>query len=43
MKARQSTSNYNIKTGKIKGSVHPQGIQLGELLAMTLKSTSSTK
>jgi len=42
MKARQSTSNYTVG-GKTIGTVRPQGIQLGELLAMTLNSTASTK
>jgi hypothetical protein len=42
MKARQSAANYTVG-GKTIGTVQPQGIQLGELLAMTLNSTASTK
>lgn len=40
MKARYSSRNYNISSGKLKGTLHPQGIALGELIDMSFRSRS---
>ena len=40
MKARYSSKNYNINSGKLKGTLHPQGIALGELIDMSFRSRS---
>ena len=40
MKARYSSRNYSISSGKLKGNLYPQEIALGELIDMSFHSKS---
>ncbi len=40
MKARYSSRNYSISSGKLKGNLYPQEIALGELIDMSFHSRS---